>query len=66
MKTINNFHTSWSKLSDIIHEMKNAVTVLIGATELTQKAKRTILKCLGKIDSAINDMVKNGKENKKR
>ena len=60
MKKVNGFKASWNEMSDIIHGMKNALTVLDGSMFLTKKAMKRIVEGLEKIDKCINKIA-NGK-----
>ena len=61
MKKINGFKASWNEISGIIHDMKNAVTVLAGTIYLTNTAKKRIIDGLNKIDECINKIARNNK-----
>ena len=68
MKNISEFHSSWTQIEEVIHDMKNALTVLKialnnqkVAAEQIQTAMKRIIEGLEIIDKSINRMANNEK-----
>ena len=64
MKKINNFKSSWSGISDIIHDMKSALTLLNSSQHQSKRAMKKIIDGLEKIDKAIYQIA-NGEDSAK-
>lgn len=59
MKDISEFKASWTKMSEAIHDMKGALTLLHSSRYQQRQASEKIGEALEIIDKCINGMVEN-------
>ena len=65
MKKINNFHTSWTIINDIMHDMKNALETSYLSELKSREARKRIGKGIDSLYKAIDEMANGDNGNDK-